>query len=603
LPPGATATFNVGVVGNLPLTYQWQQNGTNLADGPNLFGAATSTLTITPAIEPNSGAYMVVISNALATVTSTPAILAVIPVTSAGTRLATLYSFAGTNDGGTPNGVVQGTNGLLYGTTQSGGAVGAGTVFSLTPTGALTTLLAFAGTNGSVPHGPLAQGGDGGFYGTTANGGTNGSGTVFRVASSGSLTSLYSFTGGDGANPLVGLVQGTDGNFYGTAQNGGAPSHGTVFRIAPTGAFTNLYSFTNGVDGGAPAGELVQGTDGLFYGLSQGGPAGKGNVFKTSAAGALANLYSFTGGFDGNAPAGALVEAMDGSFYGATKFSSIRGVAFYGSLFKITTNGSLTTLYQFNANDGHYPAAGVIQGGDGNLYGTTLDGGANDLGTVFQFNPTSGNLTTLVAFDGFDGGANPAAALAPGTDGSFYGTTSTGGPGGQGTVFRLSFAPQITVPPSNLTVIAGANATLSVAVFGTTPFTFQWLQNGTNLFDVGNVSGSSTPTLTIANVNVANAGAYSVTVTNSLGSATSAVVQIRVAFPPVFQAAAISNGIVKLGWNATPGVKYRLQFNANLTTAAWTNLGNLIIATNTVATASDPIGSNTRRFYRVILLP
>jgi uncharacterized repeat protein (TIGR03803 family) len=604
LAPGATATFNVSVFGNLPLTYQWQQNGTNLVDGPNLLGSATSTLTITPAIEPNSGTYTVIVSNSLATVTSAPALLAVIPVSAAGTRLATLHSFTGGNDGGTPNGVIQSTNGLLFGTTQSGGVLGAGTLFRLIPTGALTTLAAFAITNGSAPHGPLAQGTDGAFYGTTANGGTNSSGTIFKLASDGLLTSLYSFTGGaDGANPFAGVIQGVDGDFYGTAQNGGVSGHGTVFKLASTGAFATLYSFTNGLDGGMPAGELVQGGDGLFYGLSQGGPSGNGNAFKMTAAGTLANLYSFSGGFDGNAPAGALAKGLDGSFYGATKFSSFRGFMFYGSLFKLTTNGSLTTLYQLNTYDGHYPAAGVIQGSDGNLYGTTLYGGVNNLGTVFQFNPASGALTTLIAFDGFDGGANPAAALAPGSDGSFYGATSTGGPGGQGTVFRLSFAPQITASPANLTVISGADVTLSVAVFGTTPFTYQWLENGTNLLDGGNISGSSTPTLTITNVTLANAGAYSVTVTNSLGSASSAAAQLRVAFPPAFQSAAISNGVVKLGWNATAGVKYRLQFKANLTATVWTNLGNIIIATNALATASDPIGSNTRRFYRVVLLP
>src|SRR5262249_32382605 len=270
---GAAATFTISAIGNLPLAYQWRSNGFNLADSGNFSGSSSSALTIRAAREGNNRTYSVLVSNAVGSALSTGAVLTVSPVSAPGTRLATLYSFAGNNNGGTPNGLVVATNGILYGTTQFGGAANCGTVFSISTNGAVTApLVSFSGINGLSPRAALIQGADGYFYGTTPSGGTNFLGNVFRMSSSGTLTNLYSFSGNfDGSNPYAPLLQASNGNFYGFATSGGTNGYGTVFRINSNGTFTALYSFNNGIDDSGPTAGLIQGSDGYFYGVNSGG--------------------------------------------------------------------------------------------------------------------------------------------------------------------------------------------------------------------------------------------------------------------------------------------------------------------------------------------
>jgi len=128
----------------------------------------------------------------------------------------------------------------------------------------LTTLYSFAGTDGEIPLRNLIQGADGNIYGTTESGGASSDGTVFKITPAGALTTLYAFSGADGADPYAGLVQGADGNFYGTTEYGGNADDGTVFKITPTGALTTLYAFS-GTDGAIPYAVLVQDADGNFY--------------------------------------------------------------------------------------------------------------------------------------------------------------------------------------------------------------------------------------------------------------------------------------------------------------------------------------------------
>ena len=605
--PGGTATFTVVAAGSLPLSYQWQENGTNLADGPNISGSTATTLALANLLESANGTVSVVVSNAISSVISTGAVLAVVPASAPGTRLATLHAFTGSAEGASPNGLVQGADGNLYGTTTFGGDSGLGTVFRMAPDGTLTTLVSFAGTNGALPRAALAQGGNGNLYGTTSANGLYGWGTVFKLTPGGALTTLYSFTGSnDGGFSTAALIQGADGSFYGTTATNSPGGHGTVFQVTPDGALANLYSFTGGADGGSPADALLQGADGAFYGVTPtGGTHGTGNVFKVTAGGVFTNVYSFSGS-DGFYPVGALVQGADGSFYGATKFNTLSGYVFNGAIVRISTNGALTYLYQLNAYDGHYPFAGLIHCADGYFYGTTFSGaGFNTNGTIFRINTaiTNNALTTLVNLDGFDGGAHPESALVLGADGSLYGTTTAGGPGGQGTVFRLSLAPQITTPPAGQVAFVGANVTFSVSVFGSSPFTWQWLRNGTNLTDGPNLSGSASRTLTLSNITAAAAGTYSVIVSNALGSVTSSGALLTVIPAPVFQTVRQTNGALALTWSAAVGQKYQLQYKPDLTAAGWTNLGNWFLATNALMSASDLIGSNPQRFYRVVLLP
>ena len=352
------------------------------------------------------------------------------------TTFKTLLSFDQA-DGANPRALVQATNGDLYGNTEAGGTHGDGTVFKITPSGTLTTLASFDLTHGALPN-RLVQATDGNLYGTTLEGGVGGYGTVFKITPSGTLTTLASFNGADGFQPDAGLIQATDENLYGTTLAGGTHGLGTVFEITPSGTLTALASF-NGADGSEPKAGLVQATDGYLYGTTAGGGAssncsgGCGTIFKITPSGTLTTVHSFDL-TDGANPWADLVPSTDGYLYGTTKGGGTHG---YGTVFKITPSGMLTTLHSFDYADGAYPYyTPLVHATDGNLYGTTFEGGANRDGTVFKITP-SGMLTTLHSFDNTDG-SELYAGLVQDTNGTLYGTTSTGGTHGFGTVFSLS---------------------------------------------------------------------------------------------------------------------------------------------------------------------
>jgi uncharacterized repeat protein (TIGR03803 family) len=268
-------------------------------------------------------------------------------------------------------------------------------------------LHSFTGIDGEQPSAALLRSSDGDFYGTTSGGGAHANqfgqgGTVFQISTNAVFTSLYSFTGGDDGYGPNGLAQGSDGSFYGTTSSGGSNSVGTVFQINTNGQLTTLYAF--------------------------------GTV--TNAGGEV---------LDGANPQAALVQGSDGSFYGTTSGGGSNSV---GTVFKIRTNGEFTSLYSFTGRDDGYGPNGLAQGSDGSFYGTTFSGGSNSVGTVFEIN-TNGQLTTLYAFGtvtnasgGALDGANPQAALVQGSDGNFYGTTAYDGVGYAGTVFRLAMVPE-----------------------------------------------------------------------------------------------------------------------------------------------------------------
>jgi uncharacterized repeat protein (TIGR03803 family) len=411
----------------------------------------------------------------------------------------TLDTFNYDTNGAEPTAaLIQATNGDLYGTTSRGASEG--TVFKITPKGVLTNLYTFSCpggncTNGQWPYAGLVQGTNGEFYGTTYFGGANDTcpgpntcGTVFKITPSGTLKTLHSFDGTDGQFPYIGegLIQATNGNFYGTTNQGGANSAGTVFKITPSGKLTTLYNFCskggpNCTDGAGPWGGLVQATNGDLYGTTA------GTVFKITQSGRLTTLHTFAG-TEGRGGTG-LVQGTDGNFYGTTISGGTNVIG--GTVFTITPSGTLTTLYSFcsqsNCTDGQLPYAGVVQGTDGNFYGTTqaggangscVNGGENGCGTVFSITP-SGTLTTLYNFcpqSGCTDGTNPFAGLVQDTNGAFYGTTWGGGLDGVGTVFSLSvgLAPFVETQPTSAKIGAAAKI-LGTSLTGATVVTF----NGT----------------------------------------------------------------------------------------------------------------------------
>ncbi len=397
----------------------------------------------------------------------------------------TLHSF-GATDGGFPAGLIQATNGDLYGTTYYGGANNGGTIFRMTPNGTLTTIYNFCAqpncADGAYPVASLVQAGNGDLYGTTSGGGNSGCteydgcGTLFKVTPSGAFTTLYAFCSQsgcpDGRNPEAGLVQATNGNLYGTTALGGSNgnSAGTVFKITPDGVFTSLYSFCSQrvcADGATPQATLIQALNGLLYGTTQtGGRYGCGAVYQITESGTFADLYSFCAQpscADGAYSRAGVVQANNGDLYGTTSFGGLNGS---GIVFRLSVHGDFTTIYNFCALNGcdygGSPVSSLIQGTDGNLYGATELGGPKQTGTLFRISPT-GTLTTLHYFclqSGCPDGYEPESALVQYTDGIFYGTASSGGADNYGTVFSLSLGlgPFVETQPASGEV--GAQVTI-----------------------------------------------------------------------------------------------------------------------------------------------
>jgi uncharacterized repeat protein (TIGR03803 family) len=361
--------------------------------------------------------------------------------------LNTLLDFDGANGADPIAALVQGGDGNFYGMASNGGANDLGTVFKITPEGTLTTLYSFCAqrncADGELPVDALLLTTTGNLYGTTNSGGANDVGTVFKITPAGVLTTLHSFGSTDGANPSADLIQANDGNFYGTTFMGGADSSdcnrgcGTVFKVTSEGALTTLHSFRL-IEGANPYAGLIQATDGHFYGTTTNGGANLfGTIFRITAGGTVTTLYSFNNA-DGAQPEAGLIQATDGNFYGTTLGGGANSA---GTVFKITAEGALTTLYSFCSKaecaDGIGPESGLIQASDGNFYGTTYEGGAHGVGTIFEIT-SGGTLTTLHSFDGTDG-AIPYGKLVQATTGSFYGTAYEGGSeGNYGTVYNLS---------------------------------------------------------------------------------------------------------------------------------------------------------------------
>ncbi len=346
--------------------------------------------------------------------------------------------------------LIEGDDGALYGTTEYGGIYDGGTVFKMAANGTNYTVLKHfsgSGGDGTRPYAGLLKATNGLLYGTTCYGGSNSVGTIFRLAQDGgnyAVLKNFSTNAADGRNPRAGLMQASDGNLYGTTYGGGSSNQGTIFKLgADGGSYAMLASFTGRTNhGGKPFAGLVEGTNGALYGTTfVGGLSNRGTVFRLNKDGTgFSLLKSFTGtSGDGRHPCAGLIRGSDNWLYGSTR---IGGVSNWGNIFRLGQDGSgYSVIGSFtDPNGGRHPHGRLVEGADGALYGTTYQGGASNLGTVFKLaKDGSGGLVQLAAFSqAFTDGANPEAGLLKASDGWLYATTCRGGAASYGTIFKLA---------------------------------------------------------------------------------------------------------------------------------------------------------------------
>jgi uncharacterized repeat protein (TIGR03803 family) len=365
------------------------------------------------------------------------------------TNYKVVYSFGGSPDGKNPVASLIDVGGKLYGTTENGGSRSScqfypslcGTVFSITPSGREKVLHTFgAEGDGRNPIAGLINVG-GTLYGTTEYGGSGycygseyeyGCGTVFSITPSGTEKVLYTLNGyGDASLPIAGLID-VGGTLYGTTHEGGVYNIGSAFSITPSGKEKVLHSFGQGFDGFAPEAALLHVGRRLYGTTTRGGTYGGGTVFRITLSGKEKVLHRFGKGTDGRQPFAGLTD-VSGTFYGTTRQGGAHGS---GTVFSITPFGTEKVLYSFGGgSDGKDPIAGVTEM-NGELYGTTELGGAHDEGTVYRIS-TTGAETVVYSFgSGDNDGRHPYAGLLKIND-TLYGTTTSGGMAGWGTVFSL----------------------------------------------------------------------------------------------------------------------------------------------------------------------
>jgi len=361
------------------------------------------------------------------------------PLTSTYTNM---FDFDGTNSGSSPSGcLTKAPDGTLYGMTTYGGAMDMGVLFQYKPAdSSYVKKIEFNNTvDGSYPWGSLLLAADGNFYGMTHDGGVNDLGVLFQyVISSSTYTKKFDFSSSVGGHPCGSLIQDTDGTFYGMTNDGGINNVGVLFQVNPSNfQYTKKLDFHFSASGSFPMGALMQGSDGMLYGTTRNGGVNEdGVIFQYDKNnGTYTKRFDFNKATSGRSPSGSLVQTADGKLYGTATYG---GAMDKGVLFRYDpANNIFTKMIDFDGTaKGGNPWGALLKAADGKLYGMTQSGGANDLGVIFQYDPSTPPYYTKMFDFNSTGGKLPEGALVQGKDGAFYGMTNQGGANDLGVIFR-----------------------------------------------------------------------------------------------------------------------------------------------------------------------
>jgi uncharacterized repeat protein (TIGR03803 family) len=428
----------------------------------------------------------------------------------------------------------------------------------------------------------------------------------------------------DGSSPFAGVIEGSVASLYGTTSYGGANDYGTVFKVNKDGSgYEVLHNFGFGKgtgDGGGPNARLLEGRDGSLYGTTVGGGTnGSGTVFKLSKDGSnYAVLYNFGSRIDdGSFPQSELIQGSDGALYGTTG-SGGETNQHGGTVFKLNTDGSgYQILHRFGTTlvgDAQHPNSGLLEASDGLLYGLSYDGGTNNNGAVFALNKDGSGYRVLHSLVGSDGNKS-WSNLIEGNDGALYSTTSNGGLYGNGTIFKVAkdgTGFQVLHQFSStdgLYPYAGLLLDRDGVLHGTTVFfntnlvstVFRIKPDGSG-YALSHVCYSrSDGTSIYGQLIQATDGAIYGTATSGGANTNGGTVFRLTQTPPTLHAVAETNNSLNLTWDAEPGVTYQLQYVSSAAATNWSNPGSGIAATNTTATFTDVLGTNSPRFYRLLV--
>ena len=433
----------------------------------------------------------------------------------------------------------------------------------------VTNLATFECATGTGPWGTLVLGDDGNYYGTALYGGSDNlafchgvaTGTIFQMAPSGSVTKVTDFYS-ELLNGPTGLLKGMNGVWYGTTIGNEPIDCGAIFRISASNIVTSLFTFgeTNGC---WPTAGLVRGLDGSLYGTTERGGHGYGTIFRLSSETNFVSLHQFD--LTNGAWPGYLTVAPDGYLYGSTGaggvYSDPSHTNGFGTVYRISTNGTFTSLASFDGTNGAALWGPMTLDDSGTLYGTTTAGkyaGVN--GTVFKLSP-NGDLTVLHYFNGDEDGRFCRSGLIRGADHQFYGMTSEGGPAGFGTLFRISSDGHFTTLATNTSRCSGYRLT-----FGSDGRLYASAHDSGPLY---------------------------------YGS----ILRFSIPMVPGIQSIQRVGDSIALSWSSVADQSYQLQYSTSFGSTNWNDLGSAVLATNGTTTANDVLDSSISRFYRVMLLP